>query len=187
MRQPHAFSPSDRELRNRWNGQIKARVRRGARFPTGTGGKLERMTYNHAQAAQALIDFGVGTGEAFPSHEAVAGHIGMSVDLVKVACQMLKMCGLLDWCQRWHQDGRGFQGSKRQTSNAYVFLLPELPAGYGAESPRRQTPSKQASSLRGRAKGLVRGVVDSFRPGWEAQAAVRTPQEQIEALLGRQT
>ena len=176
--------PTDREQRTTWRWRAELLVRRGAAFVLDPGNDAKRLTYNHVTIGQRLLDFAVGTGRAFPSHETLAKRTGMSVGTVATALNLLAAAGLLAWVQTWVPNPGGFHGAKRQGPNLYSFLLPgdSGSAAYDPKPCRVGNPSTQSSFLR---PAVQAGIPDTTeaRAALEAIRNKRAPM--IAALLGR--
>jgi hypothetical protein len=181
------FSPADHELRRRWIAELHERMKRRACFPVGARGASKRLTRNHVAVLEELASYGRTSGATFPSVDELARATGLSRSLVQQALRMGRLMKMLDCEERWVT---GPDGRPHQSSNSFVFLLP------GAEN--RCTPyevtkyplpseSKQSLLSANRPKraleGMVCGYVDNSNRPWHPQAPVRTPQQQIEAVL----
>jgi hypothetical protein len=175
--------PTDRNQRATWRWRAELLARRGAAFVLDEGDDAKRLTYNHVAVGQRLLDFAVGTGRAFPSHETLAKRTGLSVGTVGTALAMLAAAGLLAWVNTWVPNPDSFPGAKRQGPNLYSFMMPDDPGGfaYDYKPCRVGFPSTQSSFLRPVQPATIDAV--EARAALEVVRLRRAPV--IAALLGR--
>ncbi len=118
--------PLDRERKAKWKALVHCAVNRKR-----NGSRRDKFTGNHFVIATRLIAYLSEVGECYPSQARIAADTGFCEKTVRTTLRILRESGLLEWWHRvefeaWIEGGNGSVRA-RQTSNGYVFLLPNEP------------------------------------------------------------
>lgn len=124
----------------------RGRMMRAAQALRASG----RLTLAQCAVLEALLYRILGNdGACFPSYAYIAARAAVARSSAQLAVIALERVGLLEVCNRlrWervHVEGVGWSRRPRQTSNCYVFVLPDV-ASSEAKASARPAPAAAAA------------------------------------------